>query len=129
MGTTLVHMEQLLHGDTIVMSWMFTTHGIGHLTGTILSGFLYDLLNHELLFAVTIWIEVLAVCFAPFTGSLYTYFLMTAIQGVSWGIIGTSRMSEVISVYWFLVKTILKMSHKHPHSFLPRSTPAITNLT
>lgn len=90
LGTTIVHMERLFASDTATMSWTFTGHAFGQLVGTALTGLIYDrLLDHELLFAVSVLVEALTTIAAPFVTNLFAYFVVTAVTGATRGIIGT----------------------------------------
>ena len=52
-GPTLVSMEILLDTDIEHISLSFTGAAFGHLAGALLSGVIYDRLNTELLFVLS----------------------------------------------------------------------------
>ena len=66
-----MHLERLFDVDTATMSLAFTLHMTGYLTGSVVCGFIYDHVDHELAFAASNLMEGLATMIAPFIGRAF----------------------------------------------------------
>jgi sugar phosphate permease len=94
LGHTIVHLEHFFNSDTATMAVTFTIHMAGYLTGSIVCGFTFDHVNHELAFAVANIVQGSATVVAPFLGSVGGLVLFTAvmcIQAMSQGFIDAGK--------------------------------------
>ena len=91
-GTTIVHMERLFDSDTATMSWTFTLMSLGYLSGGVVCGFVFDHVNHELLFVIMNCIEAVTILVAPFFTTLPSFIAVMYIHALSQGFIDASKV-------------------------------------
>jgi len=97
LGSSVVHLERLFDVDTATMSLTFTGHAVGLLVGSVVCGLIYDRTNHELTFAIAIFVEALTTMSAPFiggVGGLPAFIATMCIQAISVAFVDTSKLKR-----------------------------------
>ena len=95
MGNTLVHLEHLFDVSISTMSIVIQVQSGGYLAGSILCGFVYDRVNHELAFTVANIVMGLGLILAPFIGGLVPFMVAMCIQAISQGFIDAGKHAAV----------------------------------
>ena len=98
-GPTLVHMRHILNADISSISVVFALGRIGFLIGSVTCGLLYDRLNAELQLFFSTFLVGLLTTTLPWSDTLYGYFALNALQGLTRGYLDTAAQPYVISLW------------------------------
>ena len=88
-GPTLLDLQQQTNTDTETVSRIFTGRSVGYLLGTIVSGMLFDCLNHNVLLMFGLLLTAFGTAAAPWCATVQVLVLVFAFPGVSMGFLDT----------------------------------------
>jgi len=91
-------MEYILSTNTHTISYTFTCHSVGYTVGGVICGIVYDYMNKEFLFSLSIILVGITTIAAGFVGSIYAFMAVMLLQGLSMGFIdaGKWKMSNLL---------------------------------
>ena len=92
MGPTLLDFEILYKTDTKTMGTIFIVHQTAYLVGAVLSGFIIDRFNQELLFTIAALLSGFAVMGSPWLPNLIAFiFSLGILKGAGGGFIDSGK--------------------------------------
>ena len=87
LGPTLVQLQELFQTDTQTMAWTFTCFFIGYILGACLCGVIYDTVNSELLFMLSIMLAGIGLAIGPFVGGIHGFMMCIWAAGLFFGLL------------------------------------------
>ena len=98
---TLIDIQYQTSSSTEDVSIIFTARAVGFATGCIFLGHLFDIFNHNLLLGLSMFVAGLSNVIMPWFGTLLPILLLSGIQGVPLGLLGTGMPYLAVYGYHF----------------------------
>jgi FHS family Na+ dependent glucose MFS transporter 1 len=99
-GPALPLLSNQTHSTTDKTSFIFTGRSVGYLTGSLLSGPIYDKIHREGVFlGLSVVIGGVCHCAIPFCRSLYLVIALSALQGISFGALDTGGSVAIMRLH------------------------------
>ncbi|XP_071122507.1 sodium-dependent glucose transporter 1A-like [Mytilus edulis] len=88
-GPTLLDLGDKINTDTTHMALIFSARSVGYLLGALIGGFLFDILDKQLLLTATLFVAAVATLIIPWSVTLMVLAVMFSLQGVAMGVLDT----------------------------------------
>ncbi|XP_052067625.1 uncharacterized protein LOC127706946 [Mytilus californianus] len=88
-GPTLLDLGDKINTDTTHMALIFSARSVGYLLGALIGGFLFDILDKQLLLTATLFVAAVATLIIPWAVTLMVLAVMFSLQGVAMGVLDT----------------------------------------
>lgn len=74
------------------MALIFSARSVGYLLGALIGGFLFDILDKQLLLTATLFVAAVATLIIPWSVTLMVLAVMFSLQGVAMGVLDTGNL-------------------------------------